>query len=104
MFRRIVPRLLKHVHFSKESPRDQQYHVIHSIMILAVHSPRSVVRAELGNLLPVIVLALTSDALFYRFLLPAVVMLLENNDVESLVPHADSCVKNLLRLCLHNSP
>ena len=104
MFRRVVPVLLKNVVFSKERSRERQFHVVHSIMVLTMHSPRSVVRAELSNLLPVIVLALTSDSrVLQASCLPAVVMLLKNNDVEPLIPHADSCVKSLLRLCRQDS-
>ena len=104
VFRRVVPLLLKKVVFSKERSREQQFYVVHAIMVLTMHSPRSVVRAELGNLLPVIVLALTSESLILQAsCLPAVVMLLKNNDVEPLIPHADSCVKSLLRLSLRGS-
>ena len=116
LFRRVVPLLLDAVSFSGklaaagfgsgDAAAARQFHTLHAIMLLVAHSPQVVVRAELSRLLPVIVMALTSDRTraLQATSLPAVRMILEGDDVDALAPHAESCMRCLLGLALPDAP
>ena len=78
---------------------ERRYHILHLLMVLVTHSPRTVVQSTLPSLLPVVVLSLTSKSSMLRETsLPAVAMVLRN-DVDSFASHAESCCDSLLRMC-----
>lgn len=100
LFRKVFPILLQCVDSFGQDSLNRRFHAVHAILALVEHSPLSVVHSELGRLVPVIVLALTSGSSVLQVsCLPVFLMLLKNGEADSIVPNAESCVENLLRIC-----